>query len=105
MLIGSLGSYCVYCSFLFIAGLLPVVSWVLIDKSLIINTIHFCWFAGIFRWGGVVSVIDIVSFVDRHTVFILSLLFISGFADYLPVFSCVFGVNSLIINVIHFSGM
>jgi hypothetical protein len=30
------------------AGLLPVVSWVLIDKSLIINGIHFCWLACIF---------------------------------------------------------
>jgi hypothetical protein len=28
------------------AGLLPVVSWGLIDKWLIINTIRFCWFAG-----------------------------------------------------------
>jgi hypothetical protein len=39
-----------------IAGLLPVFSWVLIDNSLIINTIHFCRsyaFAGSFcgGWG------------------------------------------------------
>jgi hypothetical protein len=32
-------------------------------------------------------------------------LFISGFAGFLPVFSCVLALNSLIINTIHFSGM
>ncbi len=36
---------------------------------------------------------------------IFGLLFISGFSGLFPVFSCVFGVNSLIINTIHFSGM
>ena len=35
---------------------------------------------------------------------IFGLLFISGFAGLFPVFSCVFGCNSLIINTIHFSG-
>ena len=30
------------------AGLLPVISWVLIDNSLIINGIQFCRFAGFF---------------------------------------------------------
>jgi hypothetical protein len=33
------------------------------------------------------------------------LFLISGIADYLPVFSWVLGVNSLIINTIHFSGL
>ena len=51
------------------------------------------------------SVTDIVSFVDRFAVFILSLLFISIFAGYLPVFSWVLALKSLIINTIHFSGM
>jgi hypothetical protein len=32
-------------------------------------------------------------------------LFISGFAGYLPVVSCVLALNSLIINTIQFSGM
>ncbi len=36
--------------------------------------------------------------------FILGLLFISYFAGFLPVFSCVLIDNSLIINTIHFSG-
>jgi hypothetical protein len=35
-------------------------------------------------------------------VVMLGLLFISGFAGLLPVVSCVFGVNSLIINGIRF---
>ena len=34
--------------------------------------------------------------------FIFGIFIISGIADNLPVFSCVFGVNSLIINTIHF---
>ena len=51
------------------------------------------------------SVTDIASFVDRYTVFILGLLFISGFAGLLPVISCVLALNSLIINTIHFSGL
>jgi len=36
---------------------------------------------------------------------ILGLLFISGFAGFLPVVSWVLQCNSLIINTIHFSGM
>jgi hypothetical protein len=52
-----------------------------------------------------VSVTYIVSLVDRFAVFILSLLFISCFAGYLPVFSWVLMLNSLIINTIHFSGV
>ena len=36
---------------------------------------------------------------------IFCLLFIYFFADYLPVFSCVLWVNSLIINTIHLSGL
>ena len=36
---------------------------------------------------------------------IFGLLFISGVSGLFPVFSCVFGVNSLIINTIHFSGL
>ena len=50
-------------------------------------------------------VTDIVSFVDRFAVFILSLLFFSCFAGYLPVFSWVLVLKLLIINTIHFSGM
>jgi len=37
--------------------------------------------------------------------YIFSLIIISGIADYLPVFSWVLALNSLIINTIHFSGM
>jgi hypothetical protein len=38
-------------------------------------------------------------------VFILVLLFITGFAGFLPVFSCVLIDKWLIINGIHFSGL
>jgi hypothetical protein len=38
-------------------------------------------------------------------VVIFGLLFISGFAGYLPVFSWVLALKSLIINAIHFSGL
>ena len=36
---------------------------------------------------------------------ILDLLLLSGIAGLFPVFSCVLGLNSLIINAIHFSGL
>ncbi len=39
------------------------------------------------------SVTDIVSFVDRFAVFILSLLLISGFAGFLPVIFVFFDVT------------
>jgi hypothetical protein len=38
---GDLWTYYIFFFISVFAGFLPVVSWVLIDKSLIINTIHF----------------------------------------------------------------
>ena len=60
------------------AGLLPVFSCVLVDKSLIINGIHFSGWHAFYRVGGVVTVTDIFSFMGWYLGFISCLLFISG---------------------------
>ena len=99
------------CHFRF-SGLFPVFSCVLIDKSLIINTIHF---SGVLAFSGrclsepLIHLIDLIFrlwvewmhlyvVISVHIVFIVHLLF----AGCLPVVSWVLQCNSLIINTIQF---
>ncbi len=80
---------------------LPVVSWVLALKSLIINGIRFCSFACFFVLIRVFWILRFSGCGLRGCCgfsFIFSFWVISGFAGFLPVVSCVFGFNSLIIN-------
>ena len=94
--------------FALISGLFPVISWVLVLKSLIINTIHFCrlWvFLSESGFSGFYDLQDVGCLgvgILLLCVFIYSLCLISGL---FPVISWVLALKSLIINTIHFSGM
>ena len=94
-----------------VPALLPVVSWVLVRKWLIINTIHFsgygwiCWWCfSLNHWFTRLLWFLWCVLICWCFCFILGLQLISGFAGLLPVVSYVLIDKSLIINGIHFSG-
>ncbi len=88
------------------AGLFPVFSWVLVLKSLIINTIQFSGLHAILSESGFLGFYDFQDVgcmgvgILLLCVFIYSLCLISGL---FPVFSWVLVLKSLIINAIQFS--